>query len=558
MKNKIAIYVRVSTHHQIDKDSLPLQQKDLINYSEYVIGSKDYEIFEDAGYSAKNTDRPKYQEMMTKVRNGEFSHLLVWKIDRISRNLLDFCDMYEELKKYNCTFVSKNEQFDTSSAMGEAMLKIILVFAELERKLTGERVTSVMLDRASKGLWNGAPVPLGYKWNKEIKFPVPDLEETLTVKYIFNNYKDTESTSAVRNLLNSNGIKTKKNGEWTTKTISDIIRNPFYIGTYRYNYRESAHGKKKKENEWIVLEDNHEGIIDKELWQKCNDIMDVNAQRNNARFRGNVKVHVFAGLLECGECHHSFYSKQDKPNQDGFIPSFYWCSGRYNHLGCNQKTVNENIIGSFTFNYISNLITVYKTLRKPTIAKLESSLLTGLPFKDVVGIENIEDIYNAVCFSPSNKFKKVNDTDSENNNNSFELNNLKKEKNKFERALERLEDLYLFDDEAMSEKDYLIKKNKINSKLSEINSKLSELKKNIIPSDELNFILLADMALLTNRISNMTKNEDINYKNLVIDASRENLKEFANKIIDTIIVKDKKILSIKFKNGLESKFIYNS
>ena len=103
---------------------------------------KDYEVFEDAGYSAKNTDRPAFQQMFSRIRNNEFTHLIVWKIDRISRNLRDFSEMYDELKHYNVTFVSKNEQFDTSSAMGEAMLKIILVFAELERKITAECVCS--------------------------------------------------------------------------------------------------------------------------------------------------------------------------------------------------------------------------------------------------------------------------------------------------------------------------------------------------------------------------------------------------------------------------------
>ena len=248
---KIAIYIRVSTLYQVDKDSLPLQREDLINYSKYVLNSENYVVFEDAGYSGKNTDRPAYQEMMKRIKNGEFTHLLVWKIDRISRNLLDFCDMYEDLKKCNCIFVSKNEQFDTSSAMGEAMLKIILVFAELERKLTGERVTAVMLDRASKGLWNGAPMPLGYKWSKELKYPVIDENEKPTVELIYNTYLKEESTSVVRNLLNANNIKTKRNGRWTTKSITDIIRNPFYVGTYRYNYRESARGKKKSEDEWI-------------------------------------------------------------------------------------------------------------------------------------------------------------------------------------------------------------------------------------------------------------------------------------------------------------------
>ena len=133
---KSALYIRVSTHWQIDKDSLPLQREELINYSKYALGIEAHEVFEDAGYSAKNTDRPAYQQMMSRLRTGEFSHLVVWKIDRISRNLIDFATMYQELKSLGVTFVSKNEQFDTSSAMGEAMLKIILVFAELERNMT--------------------------------------------------------------------------------------------------------------------------------------------------------------------------------------------------------------------------------------------------------------------------------------------------------------------------------------------------------------------------------------------------------------------------------------
>lgn len=170
-KLKAALYLRVSTFHQIDKDSLPLQESDLINYAKYVLGIDDFVIFKDPGYSGKDTDRPDYQNMMARIRMGEFSHLLVWKIDRISRNLRDFSEMYDELKKYNVTFISKNEQFDTSTAMGEAMLKIILVFAELERKLTAERVFAVMMSRAEKGLWNGATVPLGFIWDEKTKFP---------------------------------------------------------------------------------------------------------------------------------------------------------------------------------------------------------------------------------------------------------------------------------------------------------------------------------------------------------------------------------------------------
>ena len=156
---KAALYVRVSTNYQIDRDSLPMQRQELITYAQLMFGINDYVVFEDAGYSGKNTDRPEFQNMMHRIRAGEFTHLLCWKIDRISRNLLDFASMYQELKDLGVTFVSKNEQFDTSTAIGEAMLKIILVFAELERNMTSERVTATMLSRAQNGLWNGGRVP---------------------------------------------------------------------------------------------------------------------------------------------------------------------------------------------------------------------------------------------------------------------------------------------------------------------------------------------------------------------------------------------------------------
>ena len=190
---KVAIYIRVSTHWQVDKDSLQVQRRELIAYAQMLLGIQEFEVFEDAGYSAKNTDRPKYQEMMGRLRTGEFSHLLVWKIDRISRNLLDFANMYAELKRLGVDFVSKNEKFDTSSAIGEAMLKIILVFAELERNITSERVTSVMLSRATNGQWNGGRIPYGYKYDKQTKEFEPDPQESKVVRRIYELYEREQS-----------------------------------------------------------------------------------------------------------------------------------------------------------------------------------------------------------------------------------------------------------------------------------------------------------------------------------------------------------------------------
>lgn len=549
---KVAIYVRVSTTYQADKDSLPLQRSDLINYSKFVLGIDDYEIFEDAGYSGKNTSRPDYQQMINRIKTGEFSHLLVWKIDRISRNLIDFCDMYEELKKYNCTFVSKNEQFDTSSAMGEAMLKIILVFAELERKLTGERVTAVMIDRATKGLWNGAPLPLGYAWDKVSKFPVIDEMEKKTVELIFSMYKQSESTSVVRNMLNENKLKTKRNGTWTTKTVSDIIRNPFYKGTYRYNYRESARGKKKKENEWIIVEDNHPAIITKDLWQECNAIMDLNAERNNAKFRSNVKTHIFSSLIQCGECGNNMYAKQDKPHLDGYTPSLYACKGRYNKLGCSQKTVSDTIVAEFILNFISNMMKISKIRKTLSVNELEEKLLLGNTFKNIIGIKEMDHVFNSIYYSNKSTFNLQ--KDKENKVIDFNIEHLQSQLKKYQTALSKLEDLYLFDEAEMSTKDYVIKKNTITDKIKEINKKLDNSITKESSSYNINFIL----NVTTLELSKQLMKGNIKIKSLINNTGRDIIKDFINTLINKIIVKDKQVKSIEFKNGLIVTFLYNS
>lgn len=564
-KEKVAIYVRVSTHHQIDKDSLPFQKAELTNYSKYILGIDDFEIFQDAGYSGKDTDRPAYQDMMKRIREGEFTHLLVWKLDRISRNLRDFTDMYDELKEYNITFISKNEQFDTSTAMGEAMLKIILVFAELERKLTAERVYGIMLSRAEKGLWNGAPVPLGYDFDEELKFPVINEEEANIVRFIFDNYERTRSTGEVKHLLEVNNIRTKRNGHWTSKTIADVVRNPFYIGTYRYNYRYTPHGKIRPEEEWIVVDDNHQAIISKEQYEKCNAIMDSNAFARGANRTINNHVHVFSQLIKCGKCDKNYIASIDRPRSDGYKPSVYRC---YNYVH-NKKAyrtctggIGEVKLGPFVINYIANLVKANDFIAangsKGTEKEVEKILLKGPAFKDIVGIipEDLTQTYNILLRSTGDiLFDKV--EDSKDIENDTELEALKNEKKKLERAIKRLEDLYLFSDDSMSEKSYLIKKQDIDKRINDINNKIKkrsmEFSKDL-PGHDLNFIKKATQYLL---VQNLVSNKPINYNKIVKMADKYLLQDFMRCVIKAITVEeDKRISSIEFVNGITHRFIY--
>lgn len=554
---KVAIYTRVSTNYQIDKDSLPYQKNELIKYAEYALGITNYEIFEDAGYSGKNTDRPAFQDMMKRVRSKEFSHILVLKIDRISRNLLDFATMYEEIKKYGATFVSKNEQFDTSSAMGEAMLKIILIFAELERKLTAERVFGVMLSRAEKGLWNGANVPLGYDWSEDKKFPVINPEEAATVKFIYDKYLEIESTVKAAKMLNGDKMKTKRGGVWTSKTISDIIRNPFYKGTYRYNYRESARGEKKDESEWIVIPDNHPAIIDKEIWEKCNEIMDKNALGNNVANRQRLSPHIFRGLIKCGSCGASFFSGQDRPRADGYRPSTYRCKNRAINNGCEQPLVSDVLLGPFVFGYIANLVKLQDDKFKiNTISKLEDALLSGSYFDNVAGLgqKGLETLYSSFLFGDYVPSSKSENTKQDSPPTFYQVEILKNKQKKHEKALVRLQDMYLFDD--MSEKDYLLKKMDISTNLEEIKKEISELmkkEKNLLAPSDLDFISKASNLVVINAL---LEDDEIDFKKLFELMGEDNLREFLIDIVKEIIVVDRKVISIEFTNGMTHKFVH--
>lgn len=561
---KAALYVRVSTHHQIDKDSLPFQRQELVNYAKYLLGIDDYEIFEDAGYSGKNTDRPKFQEMMSRIRAGEFTHMLVWKIDRISRNLLDFTKMYEELKKHNVIFISKNEQFDTSSAMGEAMLKIILIFAELERKLTGERVYSIMLSRAEKGLWNGAPVPLGYKWveDGETRFPVVCPDEAKIVKFIYDSYEELRSTSEVKHRLELHNISTKKGRTWTTKTIADILRNPFYVGTYRYNYRESARGKIKPESEWIVVEDNHEPIITKEQQEKVCSILDSNfCGKNVIRTQ---HVHVFVQLLHCENCGRNLISTIDSPRKNGYRPSLYRCytyvHSKKAHRTC-KCAISEAVLGNFTLNYIANMVRAHDEAKASgNTDGIEKHLLHGDSFASIAGLhpEDLSHIHRAFASTSDILFDKIEiEDDQKNIEKDFAIDTLKEEKKKYERAIQRLEDLYLFSDDAISEKDYLVRKHDLTTKIESVNQKIKsrsvEYSKNL-PGHDLSFIKRASQYLLT---QNLLKTKHIDYNKVVTSIDKQLLKDFMQSVVSRITIKEnKQIASIEFTNGMKHRFIY--
>ncbi len=562
---KVAIYIRVSTTYQVDRDSLPMQRKDLAAYSELVLGISDYEIFEDAGYSGKNTDRPAFQEMMQRTRKGEFSHILVWKIDRISRNLLDFAEMYEELQELRVTFVSKNEQFDTSTAIGEAMLKIILVFAELERNMTSERVTAAMISRANNGQWNGGRVPFGYDYDPEKKeFSIREDEEKIC-QLLKKDYLESKSLTHTARFLNESGYKTRAEAEWSPTAVWIIASSPFYAGIYRYNrYKGVEHRVENPEEEWVLVPDHHPAIFTLEEHEAMLQLLKKNLRSFEnpiGRPHGTDNIHLFSGIVYCGKCGSKMTSTPGRLHADGYRTSVYSCPKRRKTKDCDNPSVNDLIIGEFVMNYILNMLNAksgFSKIRNPEA--LEKKLLFGSTFADVEHVEEngLNEFYNLLSrygsddsytFAIRKPRKKRAVVDPE-------IEKLRREKEKHERALKRLQNLFLYSDFLISEKEFIIKKSEITKNLEDVNSMLGMVSRgadSVLTDEE--FVKQASHLLISKELSDR---QYIYFKKLAQSVSPEILKTYMETILDSIMVIDGRISSIVFRNGLTHKFIYKA
>lgn len=154
MNNRIdAIYARQSVDK---KDSISIESQ--IEFCKYELKGGSCREYTDKGYSGKNTDRPKFQELVRDIKKGLIAKVIVYKLDRISRSILDFATMMELFQQYNVEFVSSTEKFDTSTPMGRAMLNICIVFAQLERETIQKRVTDAYIPAVSgASRWAGKP-----------------------------------------------------------------------------------------------------------------------------------------------------------------------------------------------------------------------------------------------------------------------------------------------------------------------------------------------------------------------------------------------------------------
>ncbi len=229
---KAALYIRVSTDRQVEEgDSLEEQENELRKYCDYR-NFRIHKIYREKGKSGGNTNRPEYQAMLKDIQDKTINTLIVKKIDRLSRSLFDFEALMEIMHTNKVEFISIRENFDTTSAIGTAMLRIILVFAQLEREQTSERLRDVFSYRASQGMYNGGVRPYGYiTLNKEL---VPYAKEKQIIETMATHFMTSKSTTETARFLNEHGYRGRNDQLWDKRRVQVILQNPIYAGKIKW------------------------------------------------------------------------------------------------------------------------------------------------------------------------------------------------------------------------------------------------------------------------------------------------------------------------------------
>ena len=274
MKKIAAIYIRVSTDIQAEEGySIEAQKEQLTAYC-VSKGIKNYDYYIDGGWSGSNIDRPEMQRLIKDVKDDKISHVIVYKLDRLSRSQKDTLYLIEDVfNPHNVDFVSLNESMDTSTPMGRLMLGILSAFAQLERENIRMRTRMGMKERVKSGLWmGGGRVPFGYDYDSSQGILVPN-KDPEKVKQIYKLYIEGKSPQDIADLL---GLK-------YDKLVNQILVRKSNYGIIEYN-GEEYQGK-------------HEPIISKETYDIAMQCME---QRKTTRT--NNSEHVLTGLIYCGKC----------------------------------------------------------------------------------------------------------------------------------------------------------------------------------------------------------------------------------------------------------------
>ncbi len=344
------IYVRVSTEEQAQEGySIRAQEQKLKDYSRIKEWGV-YKVYIDDGISGKNIqDRPAIQEMISDIENGKVNNVLVFKIDRLTRNTADLIYLVNLFNAYDCAFNSLSESIDTQTASGRMFIKIIGIFAEFERENIIER-TKIGFERKVREGYTLATRTPSYGYDRKIGEKIQTINEfeASIVREVFDMFVNKNmSCLEIADNLNERKIPTKENAVWHTRTIKNMLTNCNYVGRVRY--------ATKDKNRHFEAEGAHEPIISNELYEETqNLIQKISVKSYTKRPKEDS---YYSGILFCAKCggkmtSHGNYRKDKNGNID--VGRDYRCSN-YIKKTCSASNVSHKKVEQAFRDYINNI-----------------------------------------------------------------------------------------------------------------------------------------------------------------------------------------------------------
>ena len=279
---RCAVYTRKSTDEGLDREFNTLDaQRDACEA--YVLSQRAEgwtlvaDRYDDGGFSGGTLERPALQRLLRDIEQGRVDVVVVYKIDRLSRSLMDFSRLVESFEAHGVTFVSITQSFNTTTSMGRLTLNILLSFAQFEREVIGERIRDKFAASRARGMWMGGHVPLGYEV-RDRKLLVSEAEAA-TVRRVFTTFLDTQSGTETARQLQAEGL-TSRSGRLLHKgDVYKLLNNRTYVG-------EAAHKGK-------VYPGEHQPVIDRALWEGVHALL-----KGSPHTRGNGTRNQTPALLK--------------------------------------------------------------------------------------------------------------------------------------------------------------------------------------------------------------------------------------------------------------------
>ena len=370
-KVRCAIYTRKSSEEGLDMEfnSLDAQRE---SCEAYVASQKPEgwvpvaDRYDDGGWSGGNLDRPALQRLLADIEAGRIDVVVVYKIDRLSRALMDFAKLVEVFDRRGVTFVSVTQSFNTTTSMGRLTLNILLSFAQFEREVIGERIRDKFAASRARGMWMGGIPPLGYDV-RDRKLVVNEAEAEL-VRHIFERFLKVGSATLLVKELNAAGHRTKS---WTTQDGKDRQGQPFTKG-FLYKMLVNRVYLGEAVHKGVAHPGEHTAIIDRGTWDKVRAVMTDNAPRKRANAVRASTPAPLKGLVVCGHCGRAMTPTHTRKN--GRLYRYYTClkaigSG---HETCPVRSVAAGEIEAAVIGQVRAL------LRAPEIRARAERLAPGI------------------------------------------------------------------------------------------------------------------------------------------------------------------------------------